>query len=176
VTGIDLPRPDRAHFPSSVRLVEVDLDAGLPSLGEKFDFIVCADVLEHLLRPARSLVELRGMLADAGTLVASLPNSGHAYFRWNVLLGRFPQDRRGLFDRTHLHFFPWQGWVDLFASAGFRLDAVHCSGVPVSLALPRWAHSRPVRALEWLSYETARCWKTMFAYQFVVTAKPEAVR
>jgi SAM-dependent methyltransferase len=174
VTGIDLPRTNRTGFPSSVRLVEADLDAGLPRLGEKFDYIVCADVLEHLRRPTRTIEELRGALADSGKLVASLPNSAHAYFRWNVLLGRFPQHSRGLFDRTHLHFFTWQGWQDLFASAGFRFEALSCSGVPVSLALPRWAHTLPVRALERLSFESARWWKTMFAYQFVVTARPEA--
>jgi hypothetical protein len=30
-----------------------------------------------------------------------------------------------------------------------------------------------VRALERISYESARWWKKMFAYQFIVTAVPE---
>lgn len=173
VTGVDLPRSGRHGFPRSVRLVEADLDAGIPQLGERFDYVVCADVLEHLREPEPRLVEMRKLLVPGGRIVASLPNSGHAWFRWNVLLGRFPQDDRGLFDRTHLHFYPWRGWVALFARAGFAVQDLRCSGVPVSLALPRWKDTAAVRAMERLSFLSARLWKTMFAYQFVVTAHPE---
>mgnify|MGYP004702563295 CR=1 FL=1 len=173
VTGVDLPRERRDRFPRSVRLVEADLDEGVPPLGERFDFIVCADVLEHLREPEARLLELRRMLAPGGRLLASLPNSGHAWFRWNVLLGRFPQDDRGLFDRTHLHFYTWRGWVELFARSGFSVERLESSGVPVSLALPRWRETAPVRGMERLSFLSARLWKTLFAYQFVVTARPE---
>jgi SAM-dependent methyltransferase len=178
VTGIDSPGARHAGFPESVELVEADLDLGLPpglSLPPgRFDFIICADVLEHLRQPAGMLRDLRELLATGGRLAASLPNSGHAYFRLNVMLGRFPAHDRGLFDRTHLHYYTWRGWVDLFASAGFRIETVKCSGVPVSLALPKWRDTAAVRAFEGLSYLSARWWKKMFAYQFVVTAAPEA--
>jgi SAM-dependent methyltransferase len=178
VTGVDSPGARHAGFPESVELVEADLDLGLPPavslMSGRFDFIICADVLEHLRQPADMLSDLRGLLATGGRLAASLPNSAHAYFRWNVMLGRFPAHARGLFDRTHLHYYTWRGWVDLFASAGFRIDTVKCSGVPIGLTLPTWRDTAAVRALERLSYESARWWKTMFAYQFVVTAAPEA--
>jgi SAM-dependent methyltransferase len=178
VTGVDSPGARHAGFPESVELVEADLDLGLPPavslMSGRFDFIICADVLEHLRQPADMLSDLRGLLATGGRLAASLPNSAHAYFRWNVMLGRFPAHARGLFDRTHLHYYTWRGWVDLFASAGFRIDTVKCSGVPIGLTLPKWRDTAAVRALERLSYESARWWKTMFAYQFVVTAAPEA--
>jgi SAM-dependent methyltransferase len=178
VTGIDSPGARHAGFPESVELVEADLDLGLPpglSLPPgRFDFIICADVLEHLRQPAGMLRDLRELLATGGRLAASLPNSGHAYFRLNVMLGRFPAHDRGLFDRTHLHYYTWRGWVDLFASAGFRIETVKCSGVPVSLALPKWRDTAAVRAFEGLSHLSARWWKKMFAYQFVVTAAPEA--
>jgi len=174
VTGVDSPGARHAGFPESVELVEADLDLGLPIMSGRFDFIICADVLEHLRQPADMLRGLRGLLATGGRLAASLPNSGHAYFRWNVMLGRFPAHGRGLFDRTHLHYYTWRGWVDLFASAGFRIETVKCSGVPVGLALPKWRDTAAVRAFEGLSYLSARWWKKMFAYQFVVTAAPEA--
>jgi SAM-dependent methyltransferase len=173
VTGIDSPGAAAAGFPESVELVEADLDLGLPALGGKFDLVICADVLEHLKRPERMLRELRESMARGGRLVASLPNSGHAYFRWNVLLGRFPAHDRGLFDRTHLRFYTWRGWVELLHASGFRIENVKCSGVPIGLALPRWQDTAAVHALEWLSYQSARWWKRMFAYQFVVVAAPE---
>ncbi len=173
VTGIDAPGAAGAGFPESVELVEADLERGLPPLSGRFDFAICADVLEHLRRPERLLREVGAVLAGGGRLAASLPNSGHAWFRWTVLRGRFPADDRGLFDRTHLHFYTWRGWVELFAAAGFRIEALRSSGVPAGLALPRWDGSAWVRALERMSFESARCWKTMFAYQFIVTAAPE---
>jgi len=173
VTGIDTPGAASAGCPDAIELLEADLDLGLPPLSGRYDYVICADVLEHLRRPALLLRELRGVIAEGGRLVASLPNSGHAHFRWNVLRGRFPAEDRGLFDRTHLHFYTWRGWRDLLAGEGFRIESVRVSGVPVGLALPRWEGSAVVRAMERLSYESARCWKTMFAYQFIVTAAPE---
>ncbi|HLY16239.1 MAG TPA: methyltransferase domain-containing protein [Bryobacteraceae bacterium] len=173
VTGIDSPGTARAGFPESIELVEADLDMGLPPLAGKFDFVICADILEHLRRPAALLSELNPVLAQGGRLAASLPNSGHAYFRWNVLRGRFPAEDRGLFDRTHLHFYTWRGWLDLFAAGGFHIETLRCSGVPIGLALPKWEGTAAVRALERMSYESARGWKRMFAYQFIVTAVSE---
>jgi SAM-dependent methyltransferase len=173
VTGIDSPGAGAAGCPDSIELLEADLDLGLPPLTSRFDFVICADVLEHLRRPALLLRDLRPLLATGGRLAASLPNSGHAYFRWNILTGRFPTEDRGLFDRTHLHFYTWRGWLDLFQSTGYRIETLRCSGVPIGLALPKWEGTAPVRALERMSYESARWWKTMFAYQFIVTAAPE---
>jgi SAM-dependent methyltransferase len=173
VTGIDSPGAAGASFPESIELLEADLDLGLPPLTGRFDFVICADVLEHLRRPVPMLRDLRTVLATGGRLVCSLPNSGHAYFRWNVLAGRFPAEDRGLFDRTHLHFYTWNGWLDLFQSAGFRIETVRASGVPIGLALPKWEGSAIVRGLERISYESARWWRKMFAYQFIVTAAPE---
>jgi SAM-dependent methyltransferase len=173
VTGIDSPGAAREGFPASIELLEADLDLGLPPLSGRYDYVICADVLEHLRRPALLLGELRAVLAPGGRLAASLPNSGHAYFRWNILTGRFPAEDRGLFDRTHLHFYTWQGWVDLLAAAGFRIETLRSSGVPVGLALPEWQGSAAVRALERMSFESARWWKRLFAYQFIVTAVPE---
>ena len=56
---------------------------------------------------------------------------------------------------------------------GFRIERVCRSGVPVGLALPKWKDSFWVRALERISFESARIWKTLFAYQFIVRARAE---
>src|ERR1700730_12203532 len=92
VTGVDLPG---TPHPGGVHFAEADLDKGLPPLEGQWNFILCADVLEHLRDPLALLMDCRKRLAPGGALLASLPNSGHAYFRWQVLLGRFPQHDRG---------------------------------------------------------------------------------
>jgi SAM-dependent methyltransferase len=173
VTGIEQPGPHTANFPSNVRLLQADLESGLPSLDARFDYILCADILEHLRRPAALLRELRGVLSPGGTLIASLPNSGNIWFRLNILAGRFPQDDKGLFDRTHLRFYMWDGWQQLFAEAGLRIESVQPTAIPVSLvAPPRLADSTLVRAAESVFYGMACIRKQLFAYQFIVRARP----
>jgi 2-polyprenyl-3-methyl-5-hydroxy-6-metoxy-1,4-benzoquinol methylase len=171
VTGIERTCPANGSFRGNAKLVIADLDAGLPDLGSRFDRVLCADVLEHLRDPLALLRQVRGVLAGGGLLIASLPNSGHAYFRWNIMLGRFPKHERGLFDATHLHFFGWQEWRELFASAGFEINRVLPTGVPVGLAFNAGDDNTLVRFLEWGSFQFARLWKTLGAYQFVVVAQ-----
>ena len=173
VVGIDKPGLVSQEFPETARLVHADIDLGMPSLPEAFDVILCADILEHLRDPLQLLLDLHPRLASGGRLIASLPNSGNLYFRLNVLMGRFPAHERGLFDRTHLHFYTWEGWQKLFSQGGFQIEKVLPTGVPVGLALPRWEKTGLVRLLERLAYAFARLWKTLFAYQFVVVARPE---
>jgi SAM-dependent methyltransferase len=170
VTGVDMPG---TPFPEAIRFVAADLDQGLPPVDGRFDFIICADVLEHLRDPLRVLKQCRDRLTPGGALIASLPNSGNAYFRWNVMFGRFPQHDQGLFDRTHLRFYTRSGWEDLLKQAGFHVETLRVSGVPVGLAFPSWDGSLVVQAAEWMSYQMARIWKTLFAYQFVVRARVE---
>ncbi len=168
VASVDWPG---TPHPATVEFSGADLDDGLGPVNGPFDYIICADVLEHLRDPLRLLLECREHLAPGGVLLASLPNSGHWYFRWNVLMGRFPQHERGLFDSTHLHFYTWHGWVTLFQRAGFLIDDVQPSTVPVGFAVPKWEGTALARGLERLSFECARLWKTLFAYQFVVGAR-----
>ena len=174
VTGVERPGGSGDAFPSNVRLLEADLEEGLPKLDSRFMYVVCADILEHLRRPERLLGEIGKCLEPNGRLIASLPNSGNLYFRLNILLGRFPRDDKGLFDRTHLHFYMWEGWRDLFERNGFEIDTVRPTAVPVGLALPAMDRWRVVQGLEAVSYGLARLWMKLFAYQFVVTARKKA--
>jgi len=159
------------NFPATVKLVETDLDFEQPEVGGGFAFVLCGDILEHLRDPPAALDWLRGLLAPGGRLVASLPNSGHAYVRWNVLRGRFPAEDRGLFDRTHFQYFTWDGWQQLLADAGFHIETVQPTATPFALALPALRARLALRAIESVSYGLGRLWKSLFAYQFVVVAR-----
>ncbi|HTW64999.1 MAG TPA: class I SAM-dependent methyltransferase [Bryobacteraceae bacterium] len=172
VTGIELPGGRRPDFPASVDLMERDLDQGLPRFFEQFDYVICADILEHLRQPAHLLQELRSVLRPGAQIIASLPNSGNIYFRWQVAWGFFPQHDHGLFDRTHLHFYTWRGWQELFREAGFQIRSIEPTSVPFERAFQDGRSPVALRAAEWISYRLAWLWKTLFAYQFVVTAVP----
>jgi SAM-dependent methyltransferase len=174
VTGIERSGGYNEPFPASVQLIEADLENGLPDLRSgSFDYILCADILEHLRDPERLLRQLRRVLRPSGMLIASLPNSGNIYFRLNILAGRFPQDEKGLFDRTHVRFYMWSGWDSLLRQSGWSIRSVEPTAIPVGLAVPsQWEHSPLVRTAERVCYGLAKIRKTLFAYQFVVTACP----
>lgn len=171
VTILAAPGTVDSRIPAQAAIIESDLDLDFPKIDGGFRYIVCGDVIEHVRDPQRLLRWLRGLLEPGGEIVASLPNSGHWYFRLNVLMGRFPAHDRGLFDRTHLHFYTWKGWRELFAGAGFELQSVEPTSLPFGLALG-WKETHPlVRVCEYLNYKLAKIWKTLLAYQFVVTAR-----
>jgi SAM-dependent methyltransferase len=171
VTGIERTGGWTAPFPKSVHLIEADLEHGLPPLETAFDYVMCADILEHLRRPETMLRRLKTVVRPGGLLIASLPNSGNIYFRLNILAGRFPQHDKGLFDRTHVRFFTWTGWKNLFSEAGWEIQDVESSAIPVGLVTPpQWEQSSPVRRAEQLCYSLAKVRRSLFAYQFIVTA------
>jgi 2-polyprenyl-3-methyl-5-hydroxy-6-metoxy-1,4-benzoquinol methylase len=74
-------------------------------LKDRYDMVVIADTLEHLVNPREAISAALKIVKDNGFLIISVPNGVHLWVRLQVLLGRFPQDERGLFDRTHLHYF-----------------------------------------------------------------------
>ncbi len=172
VTAIDAPGPRQRTLPDGITFLEADLDGGLPPMDGDFDFVVCADILEHLRNPDVLLRNVRSKMSRGGKLIASLPNSGNIYFRLNVLAGRFPADDRGLFDRTHLHFYTWDGWNDLLKRNGFRITTVQSTVIPFSLAWPRQPGF--AAAMESLYLLAARAWRALFAYQFAVVAEVES--
>jgi SAM-dependent methyltransferase len=166
VTGLERQSFPLGQFPDNVELVVADLHHGIPPLAGRFDYILCADVIEHLLENAKVLTQLRSLLKPGGRLIVSVPNSGNFYFRAVILAGRFPHDEKGLFDRTHIHFHVWSGWRDLFLQSGYNIASVLLTPVPFSVFLN--SQSALARGLEWFFWRLACLWKTLFAYQFIV--------
>jgi len=72
---------------------------------EKFDVVLCADVLEHLRDPRPLLSLLPNFLNDQGFVLMSLPNASHLTVVASLMAGRFPYQSKGLLDNTHLRFF-----------------------------------------------------------------------
>jgi len=84
----------------------------------RFDVIVFGDVLEHLRYPLAVLRKARALLADRGSIVASIPNIAHGSVRLALLAGRFDYQELGLLDSTHVRFFTRSSIEDLFREAG----------------------------------------------------------
>ena len=91
----------------------------------KFDCIIFADVLEHLIDPWATLKIATSYLSAEGVIIASLPNVRHIYTIRNLVFkGYWPYLDRGIHDRTHLRFFTKKNIEELFRSSCLKIDTV----------------------------------------------------
>ncbi len=89
--------------------------------GRAFDFILFADVLDHLRNPEEVLKRAVDLLEEDGTIIASIPNIAHADILINLLNGRFTYMPLGLLDDTHIHFWAEKNLDALFQQAGLSI-------------------------------------------------------
>ena len=107
------------------RVVTADVEALDPAeLGGRFDALIAADVLEHLVDPWGTLRRYAELLHPGGTAVVSLPNVGHWSTYAHLLRGTWPRKPEGIFDATHLRWFTLADARDLLAQAGLRPHTV----------------------------------------------------
>lgn len=87
----------------------------------KYDFIVCADVLEHLVNPEKVLIFLQTRLKKMGQILISIPNVAFWNMRLELLKGRFEYQQSGLLDKTHLRFYTYHSFLKLLKICGFKI-------------------------------------------------------
>lgn len=87
---------------------------------KKFDVIIFADVLEHVLEPEKVLkFFVSNYLNETGFVIVSLPNIANWQVRVNLLFGRFEYTDTGIMDNTHLRFYTFKTALDLVKGLGF---------------------------------------------------------
>lgn len=126
--GVTLSQAEADHAQPHYRRVEVaDLEtADLRGMfaPQRYDYIVCADVLEHLKRPEVVLQMCRDLLGPEGKLLISVPNAAYAGLVAELLEGEFLYREEGLLDRTHLRFFTRRSLVRFLSEQRWELDVV----------------------------------------------------
>lgn len=86
------------------------------NLDEDFDYIICADLLEHLKDPTYILKLLSKKLKFDGEIIVSVPNISNIDILVNLLEGRFNYGPFGIMDNTHLRFFTKKSFIEWIAS------------------------------------------------------------
>ena len=129
VSGIELDREmadvAREHLDEVFEGDVCDLLAGHTLGAARFDCVILADVLEHIVDPWSLLGELTRHVEPDGVVVASLPNIRHYSTLVSLLFRkRWPYRDRGIHDRTHLRFFAQRNVVELFEGAGLTITSL----------------------------------------------------
>jgi len=121
VVGVDSDLKSLAEAKSKIdEAYHIDLDF-FQNKFSNFDLIICADVLEHTKNPNKVLLELLKSLSSNGYVIISLPNIQHWTAIFNLMIGKWPQRERGIFDRTHLRFFTLSSIVELCAECDLEI-------------------------------------------------------
>ncbi len=105
------------------RVVEADVESVPGDLG-RFDCLVAADVLEHLVDPWTALRAYARMLDPGCRAVVSLPNVAHWSTFARLAAGSWPRLPEGIHDATHLRGFTLRDAVALCEGAGLRVEHV----------------------------------------------------
>lgn len=131
------------------------------ALDERFDTILCYDVLEHLVDPGSLLRALASAAASGARLHVSVPNARHlSLVRDLALRGTFGYAEYGHRDETHLRWFTRSDLVALLDATGWTV-------------LEAWpGRLRPVSRLA--ARLTRGLTAELLAYQWAVLARRSA--
>ncbi|MDH4147399.1 MAG: class I SAM-dependent methyltransferase, partial [Acidimicrobiia bacterium] len=109
------------------------LDVTSDSLDDRFDLIICSEVLEHLDRPADAVRNLRSMLVDGGWLIVTVPH------------GKVHATERAIGHVGHPSIGELQRWM---TDAGLTVRSTTCWGWPGYAAVKYLANVSPEKSLD----------------------------
>jgi len=161
-TGIELAA-DAAEIARGVvdTVIVADIERDIIDLPEnKFDLILCLDVLEHTRDPWSVLKLLVRWLRKGGIIIASIPNVRYRAIVFDLLFkGKFEYQNVGILDRSHLRFFTKDSAIQLMKSGG--LEDIHLILHPPQLG----------GVLQLVNVLTMGYFRDMFSWQIIISGK-----
>lgn len=170
VTGVDSdPESLEAAGSWCRQVVQANIETWQGFPGASYDYLLLADVLEHLRDPLTVLRRLLESVNDGGKVVLSVPNIAHLYVRAKLLFGSWDYADSGILDRDHLRFFTRASLGKFFDTCGLSVDNLQPTALPWSLVHNGALPGKLVRFLESIDHAASRLRPTFFAYQWVAS-------
>lgn len=139
-------------------------DEKLPAKLGNYDFIILADVLEHLIDPEKVLKKLLKISSKQTELIISMPNIANWVIRKQLFFkGDFEYTTSGVLDKTHLHFYTTVTLPRLLISNGWKVEEM--IGTITRLPL-----ETILKYLPFLRNYLAKKFRNLSYYHFVVVA------
>lgn len=88
---------------------------------KKYDYIIFADVLEHLINPQDVLEHCSAVIAEKGKILVSIPNASHNSVIIELFNDEFEYNPTGILDNTHLKFFTRKSFERMAQNAGWTI-------------------------------------------------------
>lgn len=121
-----------------------------PEYAGMFDYVICGDVLEHLINPAAVLAILKTYLKPEGEMVISLPNVAHGSIKANLLLNDFTYTDLGILDKTHLHFYTWRSIAAFLAENELEIAEAQAVILPLDGWQPHTLKELPASVADFI--------------------------
>ncbi len=171
VTGVDIrPADDWADQMDAYFQRDLELPLELP-VTRRFDYVIVADVIEHVRGRQQLLRSVRRFLKEDGRLLISTPNIALWFYRLSLLVGRFEYGPRGVLDYTHVHLYTKASFRREVERAGFRVRKHRVTALPFEVVFRSTGRSRLVRGISATYHWMARIWPELFAYQNILEAE-----
>lgn len=87
-----------------IKIVDVD-NQRLPYPSQKFDIIICSEILEHLFWPDRLVSEISRLLKPRGALLVTVPNYGSLQIRIKTLFAGYSPMVNFTNNKDHIRFY-----------------------------------------------------------------------
>ena len=97
---------------------------------KKYDYILFADVLEHLTNPLDVLKKTKRLLKTEGKIIISIPNIAHNDIIMKLSQDLFTYTKVGLLDNTHVHFWGRNNLEKFFKEAGLSIVLIDATYAP----------------------------------------------
>ncbi len=110
----------------------------------KFDYIIFADILEHLINPAAVLYEFSKKLKRNGCILVSIPNIAHMDISKNLINRKFNYNTTGLLDNTHIRFFTKTSFIEMIQNLNLTYKTnLHVKNIFKTTVVPPYASQYP---------------------------------
>lgn len=113
------------HEVHTLDLNTADWASKLDKADGGFDYVIAADVLEHVYDPWRVLRSMKTLLNKTGSVILSLPHASHSSVLTSFYSGDVEYREWGLLDKTHIRFFGLHNIEALYEHAGLAITQVH---------------------------------------------------
>ena len=136
-------------------------------LPNEFDYVICADVLEHLISPEQAAAKLKNCLKQNGGFIISVPNVTHASIKTNLLLNDWTYTELGIMDKTHLRFFTAASLADFISNQGLLIERWLYTTLPADGYQPYKLKDLPVEIADYIRQDPYA-----EVMQFIVISRP----
>ena len=123
---------------NQVKQVDIEKENLFEVFNLKFDYIIAAEVLEHLLKPEEVLEKLKLLLNPKGYIIVSFPNFAFWRNRLDLLFGTFPRSQHLYHPAEHIHYWTFHSFIELLKRHDLRIERIDGDFViPFSRVIPK---------------------------------------
>lgn len=111
---------------------------------KKFDYIIFADILEHIADPDLILFKFLKKLNKNGKIMISIPNVAHMDISKSLINRQFNYNTVGLLDNTHIRFFTNNSFIQMIESINKKYNLnLNVEQIGKTIVVPNYVKQYP---------------------------------